>query len=101
MATTMLTTYVVRVAVLLKPSVLDIQGQAITQALHTLGYDGVQGVRFGKAIDVTVAAQDAEQARHLVERMSEQLLANPIMEVFAVESVVALAPEVVAQSEEK
>ena len=73
------------VHVMLKPGVLDPQGKAIEGALHALGFDGVDGVRQGKFIEVEVTENDPERARAEIERMCEQLLANTIIENYAYE----------------
>ena len=67
------------VDVMLKPEILDPQGQAIANALPTLGFDGIRSVRQGKRFELDV---DADLAA--VERMAETLLANPVIEDFAV-----------------
>jgi len=74
-----------RITITLKPGVLDPQGKAIEGALHALGFDGVDGVRQGKFIEVEVAEKDPERARAEIERMCEQLLANTIIENYAYE----------------
>jgi phosphoribosylformylglycinamidine synthase len=76
-----------RVTVTLKPGVLDPQGQAIAHALGTLGFDGVLGARQGKLIELDLAATDPEAARAEVARMCEKLLANTVIETYAVEIV--------------
>jgi phosphoribosylformylglycinamidine synthase PurS subunit len=70
------------VSVMLKPEILDPQGQAIMRALPSLGFAGVQAVRQGKRFELELAdAPDpAEQAR----RLAETLLANPVIEDFSV-----------------
>ncbi|MCB1443642.1 MAG: phosphoribosylformylglycinamidine synthase subunit PurS [Methyloceanibacter sp.] len=74
-----------RITITLKPGVLDPQGKAIEGALHALGFDGVDGVRQGKFIEVEVTENDPERARAEIERMCEQLLANTIIENYAYE----------------
>ena len=74
-----------RITITLKPGVLDPQGKAIEGALHALGFDGVDGVRQGKFIEVEVTEKDPERARVEIERMCEQLLANTIIENYAYE----------------
>ncbi len=59
--------------------------KAIEGALHALGFDGVDGVRQGKFIEVEVTENDPERARAEIERMCEQLLANTIIENYAYE----------------
>ena len=74
-----------RILVTLKPGVLDPQGQAIERALGALGFDGVSGVRQGKLIELELAGSDAAQARAEVETMCEKLLANTVIERYAIE----------------
>jgi len=74
-----------RVTVTLKPGVLDPQGKAIEGALASLGFDGVDGVRQGKIFEIALAGTDREAARTSVERMCERLLANTVIETYAVE----------------
>ena len=76
-----------RVTVTLKPGVLDPQGQAIARALGTLGFDGVRGARQGKLIELDLADADPEAARARVAQMCEKLLANTVIEAYAVEIV--------------
>ena len=69
------------VDVVLKPEILDPQGQAVANALPSLGFEGVQSVRVGKHFEIEVAgAPDLEQVR----KMAETLLANPVIEDFTV-----------------
>ena len=74
-----------KVHVFLKPGVLDVQGKAVEQALHGLGWDGVSQVRVGKTIefDLTSAARTAAEAE--VKAMCEKLLANTVIESYRVE----------------
>ncbi|MEL6289000.1 MAG: phosphoribosylformylglycinamidine synthase subunit PurS [Pseudomonadota bacterium] len=74
-----------RVTVTLKNGVLDPQGKAIEGALGALGFDGVDDVRQGKFIELTLAATDPATARAEVEAMCEKLLSNPVIENYAIE----------------
>ncbi|KGJ09995.1 phosphoribosylformylglycinamidine synthase subunit PurS (plasmid) [Paracoccus versutus] len=76
-----------RVTIMLKDGVLDPQGEAIRHALGGLGFAGVSGVRQGKVIELDLAASDAEAAKAEVARMCEGLLANTVIEKYAVEIV--------------
>ncbi|UXU76246.1 MULTISPECIES: phosphoribosylformylglycinamidine synthase subunit PurS [unclassified Paracoccus (in: a-proteobacteria)] len=76
-----------RVTIMLKDGVLDPQGEAIRHALGGLGFSGVSGVRQGKIIELDLDATDAEAARAEVARMCEGLLANTVIEKYAVEIV--------------
>ena len=74
-----------RVHISLKPGVLDPQGKAIGNALQGLGFDGVGEVRQGKLIELELADSDPATARARVEDMCRQLLANPVIENYAIE----------------
>ena len=76
-----------RVTVTLKSGVLDPQGQAITSSLKGLGFEGVAGVRQGKIFDVELGNADPAQARLQVAAMCEKLLANTVIENYAIEIV--------------
>jgi phosphoribosylformylglycinamidine synthase len=76
----------VRATVLVRPKhgILDPQGQAVETALEQLGFS-VSAARVGKVVDIEVEATDPAEARAQVEKMCEQLLANPLMESYEVE----------------
>ncbi|MTH77239.1 phosphoribosylformylglycinamidine synthase subunit PurS [Paracoccus aestuariivivens] len=76
-----------RVTIMLKDGVLDPQGEAIRHALGGLGFSGVDGVRQGKVIELDLASSDADAAKAEVARMCEGLLANTVIEKYAVEIV--------------
>ena len=76
-----------RVTIMLKDGVLDPQGEAIRHALGGLGFQGVAGVRQGKVIELDLTSTDAEAARAEVARMCEGLLANTVIEKYAVEII--------------
>ena len=76
--------FLARVLVRPKTEVRDPQGEAVLAALRSLGHD-VAEVRTGKEILVTFEAQDEKSARETAERMGDQLLANPVIESYAVE----------------
>ena len=74
-----------RVRVTLKPGVLDPQGKAIGNALASLGFAGIGEVRQGKLIEVDLTETDPARARAQVETMCKELLANPVIEDYAIE----------------
>ena len=76
-----------RVTIMLKDGVLDPQGEAIRHALGGLGFQGVSGVRQGKVIELDLTSGNAEAAKAEVARMCEGLLANTVIEKYAVEIV--------------
>ena len=69
----------------LKKGVLDPQGKAIEGALHTLGFPEVEHVRQGKYIELDVPGKDRVAAKASVEAMCQKLLANTVIENYAVE----------------
>ena len=75
-----------RVHVTFKPAVLDPQGDAVRAALARLGFEEVKGVRIGRVIELTLdGAPSPEEARSRVAAMCDRLLANPVIEDYAVE----------------
>ncbi|MEO1198022.1 MAG: phosphoribosylformylglycinamidine synthase subunit PurS [Pseudomonadota bacterium] len=76
-----------RVTVTLKNGVLDPQGKAIHHALDALGFSGVEDVRQGKLIELELAGSDRASAEREVADMSEKLLANTVIENYAIEIV--------------
>lgn len=73
------------VRITLKPGVLDPQGKAIGHALTGLGFGGVGEVRQGKLIELDLAEADPAKARAEVEQMCKTLLANPVIETYAID----------------
>ena len=76
-----------RVHITLKEGVLDPQGKAIRRALEGLGFDGVNEVRQGKVLDLEVAETDPAKARDALKAMCVRLLANTVIEDYAIELV--------------
>jgi phosphoribosylformylglycinamidine synthase PurS subunit len=75
-----------RIVVTLKPNILDPQGKAIEGALRSLGLDGFASVRQGKVFDIELQGVDGEAADRLVRAACEKLLANTIVENFAIQN---------------
>ena len=67
-----------------KAGILDPQGEALGSSLRQLGFK-VGDARVGRLVELEVEAPDAEQARAALERMCEQLLANPLSESYEIE----------------
>jgi phosphoribosylformylglycinamidine synthase PurS subunit len=74
-----------RIKVTLKNGVLDPQGKAIEGALGSLGFSGVESVRQGKYIEVELAETDRAKAAAAIDEMCKKLLANTVIENYAVE----------------
>ena len=77
--------YLARIDVMLKALVNDPQGLTVLNGLKTLGFDGIDRVRIGKRIEVTLDAGSADEARQAVSEMCDRLLANPVLEEFSFE----------------
>jgi phosphoribosylformylglycinamidine synthase subunit PurS len=67
-----------------KEGILDPQGQAVENSLRQLGF-AVAEARIGRIVDLRVDSSDPNSARAEVERMCEQLLANPLIESYEIE----------------
>lgn len=72
----------------LKEGVLDSQGKAVHHALEALAFKGVGDVRIGKQIVLRLDEEDAEKAKAEVTEMCESLLANTVIEDYAIELIV-------------
>jgi phosphoribosylformylglycinamidine synthase len=73
-----------RVYVTLKKSVFDPQGRTIHEALRSMGYSGVTGVRQGKFFEVELEKAD-DEARRTVDEIARRVLSNPVIESYRVE----------------
>jgi phosphoribosylformylglycinamidine synthase PurS subunit len=96
----MTTSYRFAVNVTPKPGILDPAGRAVEGSLAHLGIDGVHDVRIGRRAELTVDAADEAAARAVVERLAAELLSNPLIEVYAIESIGAASSAVSAAAAE-
>jgi len=71
--------------VMLKPTVLDPQGQTIQHALASLGYSAIRDVRQGKFFVLELDGPSRDDAQKQVERIAKEVLANPVIEEFRFE----------------
>ena len=74
-----------RVTVYPRREVLDPQGMAIRNALGRLGFEEVEQVRAGKSFEIDLQATDADQADQRLQAMCQKLLANTVVEDYAIE----------------
>lgn len=74
-----------QIYITLKNGVLDTQGKAIGNALHSLGFDSVGDVRQGKYMEIDIDAKSADEAKKQASAMCEKLLANMVIENYRVE----------------
>ena len=72
------------VDVMLKPEILDPAGQAVLNALPSLGLPPASSLRIGKHVELSLEAEDETAALELATKMAETLLANPVIEDFRV-----------------
>ena len=72
------------VDVMLKPEILDPQGQAVSSALPRLGFNFANSVRQGKRFEIDVDGEVTAEKLEQVSRAAETLLANPVIETFTV-----------------
>ena len=79
--------YRVAVHVVPRRGILDPQGKAVSDALHTLGFAGVRDVRVGRHMVIDVDADSTDDAERAVRAMCERLLANPVTEDFEIAAV--------------
>jgi phosphoribosylformylglycinamidine synthase len=73
------------VKVTLKNGVLDPQGKAISHALGDLGFSGINDVRQGKLLEIELDETDPDKARAVLDDMCRKLLANTVIEDYAIE----------------
>ena len=76
--------FTVLVEVALRPGIADPQGSTIERSLPTLGFEGIDGVRVGKAIRFSIDADDEGSARGRADELCKRFLTNPVIEDFTV-----------------
>lgn len=82
-----MSTFRYAVAVMPKDGILDPQGRAVETSLPHLDVHDVHGVRVGRRVELSVDAPDEPAARALVERLAQELFANPLIESWAIEAI--------------
>ena len=70
-----------------KPGILDPQGRAVEGSLGHLAIEGVSHVRVGRRVELSVDAASEAVARTIVERLASELLSNPLIEAFEIETL--------------
>ncbi len=83
--------YSAKVYVTLRPSVLDPAGTAVRSGLSHMGYDNVSKVRIGKYIELELTAESAASAQQQLDKICDQLLANPVIENYRIEVLEVVA----------
>ena len=77
--------YQIEIRVTPREGIVDPEGHTIGQALANLGYEGVQDVQAGRLVRFDLEAADREGAHQSVVRMCEELIANPVIERYAID----------------
>ena len=75
----------VRINIILKPSVLDPQGQAVATSLLGQGFDNIKNVRQGKILDIEFNSNEVDI--NMINEMCEGFLTNPLVEDYAIEEI--------------
>ncbi|MDX2127882.1 MAG: phosphoribosylformylglycinamidine synthase subunit PurS [Chloroherpetonaceae bacterium] len=79
--------YLAKIQVTLRKSILDTQGKTVSQALSQLGYSSIGSVRIGKYIEVEIAETSASKAKEVAEEACKKLLSNPVMEDYHIDLI--------------
>jgi phosphoribosylformylglycinamidine synthase len=82
-----MTRYRLSIHIVPRRGILDPQGKAVADALHSLGFAAVGDVRVGRYLIVETNAESADAARDAAKAMCEKLLANPVTEDFEIAAV--------------
>ena len=75
----------VRVNIVLKPSVLDPQGQAVANSLIGQGFNNIKNVRQGKILDIEFNSNEVDI--NMINEMCKGFLTNPLVEDYAIEEI--------------
>ena len=78
-------TFEAKLTITLRKGILDVQGKAVENALHSIDFQMINKVRIGKFVEMTVDAEDSAEALAIVKDASNKLIANPIIEDFHIE----------------
>ena len=77
--------YRAEVAVSLKGTVNDPQGITAAKSLKSIGFDGINSIRIGKLVEISLVAESEEAAYELVRQMCERMFANPVIEQYKID----------------
>ena len=76
--------YIAHINVMPLSELLDPQGKAVNNSLHSLGFQSVEDVRIGKHITLRIEASDAEQAKQIADGACQKMLCNAVMETYSI-----------------
>ena len=77
--------YKAQIDITLRKGILDVQGKAVENALHSIEFQMITGVRIGKHVELEIDADNETKAKEIVTESCKQLIANPIIEDFVIE----------------
>ncbi|MGA2297789.1 MAG: phosphoribosylformylglycinamidine synthase subunit PurS [FCB group bacterium] len=77
--------YKALINITLRKGILDVQGKAVENALHSIEFQMITGVRIGKHVELDIDADNETKAKEIVTDACKQLIANPIIEDFVIE----------------
>ncbi len=76
--------YSAKIKIMLKKGILDVQGKTVENALNSMEFTNIHNVRIGKYVELTVEAQNQDEARKIVDQACSKLIANPIIEDYEI-----------------
>jgi phosphoribosylformylglycinamidine synthase PurS subunit len=79
--------HIAKIQVVLKPSVLDPQGQAVKHSVESMNIHGIEDVRIGKYIELKINEKDFAKAKTIAEDLCNKILVNPVIETYHLEIV--------------
>lgn len=77
--------YLAKIKITLRNGILDVQGKAVENALHSIEFPMISNVRIGKFVELEIEANDQPEALQLVDSACKKLIANPIIEDYEIE----------------
>jgi phosphoribosylformylglycinamidine synthase len=79
--------HLAKIQVVLKPSVLDPQGQAVKHSVESMNFKGIEDIRIGKYIELKIDEKDSNKAKSLADDLCKKILVNPVIETYFLEIV--------------
>ncbi|MCX6152867.1 MAG: phosphoribosylformylglycinamidine synthase subunit PurS [Candidatus Kapabacteria bacterium] len=73
-----------KIEITLRKGILDVQGKAVENALHSIEFEMISSVRIGRYVELSVEAENYDTAMDLVSEACKKLIANPIIEDFVI-----------------
>ncbi|MGB9701986.1 MAG: phosphoribosylformylglycinamidine synthase subunit PurS [Candidatus Kapaibacteriota bacterium] len=77
--------YFAEIKIMLKRGILDVQGKTVENALHSMEFQNISNLRIGKLVELSIEAENKDEAYKIVESACSKLIANPIIEDFIIQ----------------